>query len=187
MRPVPPAILPGQAWDLGHVDGDGPVADARYPTPALRSPVVAAAALILAAPATASEIFAVDAQDLTLQVNGSTALVSYTAKGNRRHLLVWGAINAPFGASRRRRRFGVITAAAGNRAAAPSGHASSMVQAIARAAAAVPHAACGAGRDALGCAGVAAAPADAWLRPMEAESGCDGIPSVALVWPGRIA
>jgi hypothetical protein len=56
--------------------------------------VVVAAALILAAPATASEIFALDAQDLTVQVNGATALVSYTAKGSRRHLLVWGAINA---------------------------------------------------------------------------------------------
>ena len=57
--------------------------------------MVAAAALILAvSSATASEIFAVDAKDLTLQVNGATALVSYTAKGSRRHLLMWGAINA---------------------------------------------------------------------------------------------
>ena len=61
---------------------------------ALRPLVVVVAALILAAPATASEIFALDAQDLTLQVNGATALVSYTAKGSRRHLLVWGTINA---------------------------------------------------------------------------------------------
>ena len=60
--------------------------------------MVAAAALILAAPATASEIFAVDAQDLTLKVNGSTALVSYTAKGNRRTLARVGSDQrAPFG------------------------------------------------------------------------------------------
>ncbi|HEY7344535.1 MAG TPA: hypothetical protein VH620_03165 [Gaiella sp.] len=56
--------------------------------------VVVAAALILAAPAAASEIFAVDATDVTLRVNGATALVSYTANGKRRHLLAWGAINA---------------------------------------------------------------------------------------------
>ena len=31
---------------------------------------------------------------MTLQVNGDTALVSYTAKGKRRHLLAWGAVNA---------------------------------------------------------------------------------------------
>jgi hypothetical protein len=56
--------------------------------------VVAAVALVLAAPASGSEIFAVDASELTLQVDGGTALVSYTAKGKRRHLLVWGAVNA---------------------------------------------------------------------------------------------
>ena len=56
--------------------------------------MVVAAALILAAPAGASETFALDAQNLTLQVNGDTALVSYTAKGKRRHLLAWGAVNA---------------------------------------------------------------------------------------------
>ena len=61
---------------------------------AVRLLAIGAAALILAAPAAASEVFALDAQDLTLQVNGGTALVSYTATGKRRHLLLWGAINA---------------------------------------------------------------------------------------------
>jgi hypothetical protein len=56
--------------------------------------VVLAAALLCAGPASASEVFALDAQDLVLKVNGETALVSYTAKGTRRHLLAWGAINA---------------------------------------------------------------------------------------------
>ena len=56
--------------------------------------MVAAAALILASPAAASEVFAVDATAVTLEVDGGTALVTYTAKGKRRHLLAWGAINA---------------------------------------------------------------------------------------------
>jgi hypothetical protein len=75
-------------------DTPPPVAfDQRYRTPGLRLLVVAAA-LIFAAPAAASEVFALDAQDLTLKVNDGTALVSYTVKGGRRHLLAWGAINA---------------------------------------------------------------------------------------------
>lgn len=61
---------------------------------ALRLLVVVVVALTLAAPAGASEIFAVDATALTLQVDGGTALLSYTANGKRRHLLAWGAINA---------------------------------------------------------------------------------------------
>jgi hypothetical protein len=60
----------------------------------LRLLLVAAVALVTAPSVAASEIFAVDAKELTLQVNGGTALVSYTAKGKRRHLLAWGAINA---------------------------------------------------------------------------------------------
>ena len=56
--------------------------------------MVVAAALILAAPAAASETFALDAENVTLQVDGDTALVSYTANGKRRHLLAWGAVNA---------------------------------------------------------------------------------------------
>src|SRR6476659_5892818 len=66
----------------------------RYRHRALRLLVCVAAALILAAPAAASEVFSLDAQNLTLQVNGDTALISYTAAGKRRHLLAWGAINA---------------------------------------------------------------------------------------------
>ena len=61
---------------------------------ALRLLVFVSAALILAAPAAASEVFSLNAQDLTLQVNGDTALISYTTMGKRRHLLAWGAINA---------------------------------------------------------------------------------------------
>ena len=60
----------------------------------MRVLVVAAAALILASPVAASEVIAVDATAVTLQVDGGTALVSYTAKGKRRYLLAWGAINA---------------------------------------------------------------------------------------------
>ena len=54
---------------------------------ALRLLVFVSAALILAAPAAASEVFSLNAQDLTLQVNGDTALISYTTMGKRRHLL----------------------------------------------------------------------------------------------------
>ena len=60
----------------------------------LRLLLAAAAALILAAPAAGSEIFAVDATNVTLEVNGDTALLSYAANGKPRHVLVWGAINA---------------------------------------------------------------------------------------------
>ena len=165
------------------------VADARYPTPALRSLVVAAAALILAAPATASEIFAVDAQDLTLQVNGSTALVSYTAKGNRRNLLVWGAINAlPSGSQSPQTSFRRdYSGGWKSRGRAVWSRFVDRCRPYTGSPLPFHCGVHGAGRDALGCAGVAATPADAWLRPMEAKSGGDGIPSVALVWPGRVA
>ena len=137
-------------------------------------------------------IFTLDAQDLTLQVNGATALVSYTAKGSRRRLLVWGRSTRSLrDRSCRRRRFGVITAAkAGNRAAAPSGRFIDRCRntrsrhrrssALWRA----PRA----GRDALG------PQYQAWQRLLPhawpthgSRIGCDGIPSVALVWPGRVA
>jgi hypothetical protein len=36
----------------------------------------------------------VNAQNITLKVNGARALVEYTAQGKPRHVLVWGAINA---------------------------------------------------------------------------------------------
>jgi hypothetical protein len=77
----------------GHAGAGRSASDATL-LAALKVLVVVAAALILAAPAAASEIFAVDATNVTLQVNGATALVSYTANGKRRHLLAWGAINA---------------------------------------------------------------------------------------------
>jgi hypothetical protein len=53
-------------------------------------------ATMLVAPsrAAASDLLDLDATDVTLAVNGGTALVSYTAGGRARHVLVWGAVNA---------------------------------------------------------------------------------------------
>jgi hypothetical protein len=56
--------------------------------------VVAAAALVPST-ADASELITRNASDVRLQVNGSgQALLSYTAQGVRKNVLVWGAINA---------------------------------------------------------------------------------------------
>lgn len=67
----------------------------------MRLLAVTLVALALAAPAAASDVFALDARNVSLAVDGSTALVSYSEKGRPRHLLAWGAINAlPSGTDR---------------------------------------------------------------------------------------
>ena len=50
--------------------------------------------MLLAAPAPASDLLDLNATQVTLAVNGSTALVTYRARGTTRHVLVWGAENA---------------------------------------------------------------------------------------------
>ena len=50
--------------------------------------------LVTALPATASDLLDVNASSVTLEVQGSRALVEYRVKGRARHVLVWGAINA---------------------------------------------------------------------------------------------
>jgi hypothetical protein len=50
--------------------------------------------MLVASPAEASDLLDVNAQGVTLKVQGSRALVEYRAKGKPRHVLVWGAVNA---------------------------------------------------------------------------------------------
>ncbi len=50
--------------------------------------------MLLASPAAASDLLDLDATQVTLAVNGRTALVTYRARGTTRHVLVWGAKNA---------------------------------------------------------------------------------------------
>jgi hypothetical protein len=50
--------------------------------------------MLVPASAPASDLLDLDAHDVTLKVQGSRALVEYTANGRARHVLVWGAINA---------------------------------------------------------------------------------------------
>ena len=52
-------------------------------------------ALLLPGPAAASELIDRNGTDVTLRVNAlGEALLSYTKEGKRKHVLVWGAINA---------------------------------------------------------------------------------------------
>ncbi len=62
----------------------------------LRSSLLAAVlALPLgASPAAASDLLDLNASDVRLAVHGSTALVTYRARGATRHVLAWGAVNA---------------------------------------------------------------------------------------------
>jgi hypothetical protein len=62
----------------------------------LRSALLAAsvALLLCASPATASDLLDLNATNVQISAHGSTALVTYRAKGATRHVLVWGAINA---------------------------------------------------------------------------------------------
>ncbi len=64
--------------------------------PRLRSLIVIAAIALAAVPvARPSEQVAVNATGISLAVNGKgEALVTYTAGGTKKHLLVWGAVNA---------------------------------------------------------------------------------------------
>jgi hypothetical protein len=63
----------------------------------VRCLVVAVCALWLAAPAGASQLIDRDVSGLTLKVDGTgRALLGYTAHGQRRHVLVWGAVNARY-------------------------------------------------------------------------------------------
>jgi hypothetical protein len=50
--------------------------------------------MLVAPSAQASDLLDVNAQGVTLKVQGSRALVEYRAKGRARHVLVWGAVNA---------------------------------------------------------------------------------------------
>ena len=50
--------------------------------------------MLLAPRAKASDLLDLNATDVTLAVNGSTALVTYQARGTTRHVLVWGAVDA---------------------------------------------------------------------------------------------
>src|SRR5437868_3494365 len=58
--------------------------------------VLALIATMLVAPprASASDLLALDATGVALAVNGGTALVTYEAAGQTRHVLVWGAVDA---------------------------------------------------------------------------------------------
>jgi hypothetical protein len=57
--------------------------------------LVLVAGLAVPAPASASQLIARDARDVTLRVNANgQALLGYTAKGKRWDVLAWGAINA---------------------------------------------------------------------------------------------
>ena len=49
---------------------------------------------MLAAPVQASDLIGLNATSITLKVHGKRALVEYTEQGRRRHVLVWGAVNA---------------------------------------------------------------------------------------------
>ena len=62
----------------------------------LRSALLAAwfALLLCASPAAASDLLDLNATNVQIAAHGSTALVTYRAKGATRHVLVWGAINA---------------------------------------------------------------------------------------------
>jgi hypothetical protein len=50
--------------------------------------------MLLVPRATASDLLELNATNVSLAVNGSTALVTYQARGATRHVLVWGAVNA---------------------------------------------------------------------------------------------
>ena len=50
--------------------------------------------MLVAPAAQASDLLDLNAQQITLKVRGTLALVEYQAKGRDRHVLVWGAINA---------------------------------------------------------------------------------------------
>lgn len=50
--------------------------------------------LVAAAPSRASDLLDVNARNVTLEVHGTRALVSYRAHGTARHVLAWGAIDA---------------------------------------------------------------------------------------------
>jgi hypothetical protein len=50
--------------------------------------------LVPAAPAAASDLIGANAQKITLKVHKRRALVEFTENGKRRHVLIWGAINA---------------------------------------------------------------------------------------------
>jgi hypothetical protein len=52
------------------------------------------ALLIGSSPAVASDLLDLNATNVQIAAHGSTALVTYRAKGATRHVLVWGAINA---------------------------------------------------------------------------------------------
>src|SRR5439155_9558227 len=80
----------------------GPNAASSRKRPPSRSGV-SAAAIVLALIATmlvtsprgaASDLVGLNATDVTLAVNGVTALVTYRAEGRTRHVLAWGALNA---------------------------------------------------------------------------------------------
>ena len=52
------------------------------------------ASMLLPSRATASDLIDLNATNVTLAVNGTTALVTYQARGKARHVLAWGAVNA---------------------------------------------------------------------------------------------
>ena len=60
--------------------------------PALLAAAIAAA--LLPSSAGASDLLDLDATNVRIAAHGSTALVSYRARGTTRHVLVWGAVNA---------------------------------------------------------------------------------------------
>jgi len=50
--------------------------------------------MLLVPRATASDLLDLNATNVSLAVNGATALVTYQASGKTRHVLAWGAVNA---------------------------------------------------------------------------------------------
>jgi hypothetical protein len=56
--------------------------------------VLAIGAMLLAPGAGASDLIGSNATRITLKVHGKRALVEFTEAGKRRHVLVWGAVNA---------------------------------------------------------------------------------------------
>src|SRR6266568_1178875 len=60
----------------------------------LKSLVILLTSLVFAGSAGASDLLDSNATNVTLKVNGGTALVEYQAHGLNRHVLAWGAINA---------------------------------------------------------------------------------------------
>lgn len=50
--------------------------------------------MLLAPSASASDLLDLNATNVRLAVNGTTALVTYRARGKTRHVLAWGAVNA---------------------------------------------------------------------------------------------